>query len=182
MNAVLGQGWSPHRDLEAYAEIEGIEKVRSYFKFALVRNPWSRLLSDYNYQVRKSRGVKLHVYDAQGRVRKFADWVRAVMDDPYRYDSSDWGGKPSLGIHRWSPQVDWISLRGKPEIDETIKIEEVAKGFSVISEKLGLGKGVRLPRRNWRLHLPYRWYYTSKLIERVGEYYERDVVEFGYTL
>lgn len=181
MNAVFGQDWSPHRDLEAYAALEGIETVRSYFKFALVRNPWARLFSDYNYQKRKSRGVKLHVHDAHGRVRKFPDWVDAVVDDPHRYDPSDWGGKPSPGIHRWSPQVDWISLDGRPTLDAFLKIEEAVEGFPALAAKLGLPQGVRLPKRNWRFHFPYRWHYSKKLAEKVGELYERDVTEFGYS-
>ncbi len=181
MNAILGQDWSPHRDLQAYAALEGITTVRSYFKFTLVRNPWARLLSDYNYQKRKSRGVKLHIHDTLGRIRKFPDWVQAVFDDPFRYNPSDWGGKPSPGIHRWSPQVDWISLDGKPSLDAVLKIENIANDFPALSAKLELPAGVSLPKRNWRFHLPYRWYYSTELIDKVGEIYERDIVEFGYS-
>ena len=67
INRVFGIGWQDHKDLARYRE----ERFRAYFKFAVVRNPWERLLSDYNYQGRKSRpgSARLLVHDAEGRRR-----------------------------------------------------------------------------------------------------------------
>ncbi len=91
----------------------------NYFKFAIVRNPWDRLLSDYNYQLKKSRAPssKLFVFAADGSKRNFAEWVETALTAPDQYDSGDWGGSVSTHIHRWSPQVDWMSVDGETRTD-----------------------------------------------------------------
>jgi hypothetical protein len=89
INRMLGIGWDKHRDLQAYADDCKGRPLAEYFTFAIVRNPWSWLYSDYNYQRHKSRGTKLHLLDAQGRVRSFSDWVEAAFDDPHRYPSGE---------------------------------------------------------------------------------------------
>lgn len=180
MNRLLGCDWSPHRDLEAYAGLCAPDTVARYFCFALVRNPWARLYSDYNFQRRKSRGIRLHLHDRHGRRRCFRDWVEAVFDDPFRHRPDEWGGKPTEGIHRWSPQVEWISLAGRLAADRVIPIERAAEEIPEIARRIGLPQDARLPRRNRRLHFPYRWHYAAPLIDKVGEYYQRDVEAFGY--
>src|SRR5215467_9332165 len=83
VNRVFGVSWQNHKDLARYArECEAFE---TFFKFAIVRNPWDRLLSDYNYQKKKSRENKLHLLTPSGAVRSFKEWVSAVLADPFRY-------------------------------------------------------------------------------------------------
>lgn len=71
INRLFGIGWQDHKDLARHREELGEERCRAYLKFAVVRNPWERLLSDYNYQGRKSRpgSARLLVHDAAGRRR-----------------------------------------------------------------------------------------------------------------
>lgn len=180
MNRLFGVDWAEHRTLEGTIADEPDIDPGAYFAFAIVRNPWARLYSDYNYQRRKSRGIKLHIHGADGRARGFSDWVEAVFDDPHAYDPKDWGGRVEGGMHRWSPQVDWISLEGEISVDFVARIESIQRDIQVVAERVGLDRPVRLPRRNWRPHWPYWTVYSRDLIDRVGAYYERDIEAFGY--
>jgi hypothetical protein len=181
INRLFGIGWENHKDLQRYRSELPPEQFDAYFKFAVVRNPWDRLLSDYNYQRRKSRPpeTRLGLYSPDGRIRPFRDWVVAVLSDPHRFAPETWGGEVSCGIHRWSPQVDWISLAGAIAVDRVLRLENLNEAFRGVCSALGLDPRP-VPRRNGRFHWHYSWYYDAATRELVGAYYRRDIEAFGY--
>lgn len=181
VNRVFGTDWSDHADLRRYAAQLPPEVFARYHKFAIVRNPWDRLFSDYNYQRKKSRprDSKLFLFKASGERREFRDWVAAALSDPHRYPPSTWGGDPSPGIHRWSPQVDWISLDGRIAVDRIVRMEQLAGEFPALCRDLGVS-ATRLPRRNRRFHWHYSWYYDDEMRDLVASYYAKDIAAFGY--
>lgn len=181
INRVFGLSWENHKDLQRYTAELSPAIIAGYYKFAIVRNPWDRLLSDYNYQRKKSRprDSKLFLYRDTGEQRNFRDWVRAAFDNPYRYQPAQWGGEVSPGVHRWSPQIDWITIDGYRRLDFVARLEHLAEEFPVICRALGIPP-VRLPRRNRRLHAHYSWYYDDATRELVADYYARDIAAFGY--
>jgi hypothetical protein len=157
------------------------ELFDNYFKFAVVRNPWDRLFSDYNYQKKKSRAKesKLFVYTDRGRKRDFAEWVDTALADPGRYGPQSWGGDISPHIHRWSPQLDWIQVEGEPKVDFVAHLERLPEDFQIIRQRVGLPTS-RLPHRNRRFHWHYSHYYDRTTREIVTAYYARDIEYFGY--
>jgi chondroitin 4-sulfotransferase 11 len=177
----LGFGWPGHKDISLYAEELKPEVFQSFFKFAVVRNPWDRLVSEFNYQQKKKRPKKdkLFVFDGKGSTREFGDWVRTAFENPFHYRGADWAGDVSPHIHRWSPQVDWISVNGKIAVDFVARIENMQQDFGVICQKLGLA--ARLEHRNSKFHWHYSHYYDDATRDLVGKYYARDVEAFGYT-
>ena len=181
LNRVFGVGWEDHTDVARYQAELSPEIFQCYFKFAVVRNPWDRLLSDYNYQCRKSRPdiTKLHVFDPEGARRKFSAWAVHALTDIDRYPASAWGGRVSAGIHRFSPQLDWITIGGEWGIDYLARLETLDEDFRSISQAVGL-ESRRLPRRNRRFHFHYSWYYDAETRDLVGRYYAADIKAFGY--
>lgn len=181
VNRAFGIGWQDHKDIARYQAELPAAVFASYFKFAVVRNPWDRLLSDYNYQVRKSRPAdsKLHLFDERGARRNFAAWTEAALTETARYPANSWGGEVSAGIHRFSPQLDWISLAGTPALDFIARFEHIDADFRVISRAVGLEQK-ELPKRNPRFHFHYSRYYDDATRDRVGQYYATDIAAFGY--
>ncbi len=181
VNRVFGIDWQNHKDLQRYAREQPAEVIAGYFKFAIVRNPWERIFSDYNYQRRKSRPhhSKLFLFDETGAQRSFRDWVRAALADPHRYEPGSWGGEVSPGLHRWSPQVDWITVNGRTQLDFIARMEHLQEDFGVVCEALQLPP-VKLPCRNRRFHSHYSWHYDTATRELVASYYARDIAAFGY--
>lgn len=181
VNRAFGIGWQDHKDLARYRAELPAETFRDYFKFAIVRNPWERMLSEYNYQLRKSRPAdsKLHLFDARGDRRNFAAWAEAAFSESSRYPAASWGGEVSPGIHRFSPQVDWISLDGAVAVDFVARFEQLAEDFRFIRGVVGMRR-IELPRRNPRFHFHYSWYYDRATRDRVAQYYASDIAAFGY--
>jgi hypothetical protein len=64
--------WHKHKDLSRYAKELGPQVFASYFKFAIVRSPWNRLLADYNFQKKKNSPAneKLFAVDDSGQTRR----------------------------------------------------------------------------------------------------------------
>jgi hypothetical protein len=122
---------------------------------------------------------KLFALDDKGRTRSFREWLDAVFSNPFYYESGQWGAEVSPGVHRWSPQVDWISLNGKIAVDAVLKIENLERDFADVRRLLGRTSG-GLPCRNWKFHLHYSYYYDEASRRLVGEYYAKDIAAFGY--
>ena len=100
INRFFGMEWQKHKDLSRYAQELPPQLFSSYFKFAIVRNPWDRILSDYNFQNKKNAPAneKLFTLDDRGRTRSFREWLDAAFSNPFYYESgqSHTQGKSAL--------------------------------------------------------------------------------------
>jgi len=181
VSIALGFGWPGHKDISQHAGELNATVFQNYFKFSVVRNPWDRLVSEYNYQKKKNRPKrdKLHIFDERGAQRGFADWVRTSFADPMHYRGEDWAGDVSPHIHRWSPQVDWISIDGKVAVDFVARLENIDEDFKTILKKIGMPPKP-FPWRNSKWHWHYSHYYDPATLELVSKYYARDIEAFGY--
>jgi hypothetical protein len=150
----------------------------SYFKFAMVRNPWTRILSEYRY-----RNYFHH--------RSFKDFVlnkmpRPGFDDKYRHVM---------------PQYDLLyDADGRQLVDFIGRFETLQRDFDRVCATLGIKDSV-LPHRNRsdkksrdlkrklrnilfmngeNQHDSLTDFYDDETREAVAEFYRIDIETFGY--
>jgi hypothetical protein len=179
-NPALGTEKLAHLSASEYVNCGHMteQEFSSFFKFSFVRNPWSRILSEYRY-----RNYFHH--------HSFKDFVINKMpapgfDDKYRHVM---------------PQYEMLYDRdGKLLVDFVGRFENLQQDFDRVCEKLGFEDSL-LPHRNPSdkksrdLKRKFRNilfmngenrfqglddYYDDETREAVAKYYRIDIETFGY--
>ncbi len=152
-----------------------------YFKFVMVRNPWSRLVSLYEMFSFREGGQLSRLRRRATRHRGFRAWVRTL--DP----EGRGAGAPGLdaSVIR-SGAFSFAGFAGdeagRPLVDEVIKLEEIESRLPPLLEGLGVPLPHRVPRTGrGRYRGSHRAYYDDETRELVGTLYEADIERFGYT-
>lgn len=137
-------------------------KYGSYFKFAFVRNPWSRVVSCYlNKIVReKKRPYFKECFDKDFEF--FVDFL-----DGIDLDSAD--------IHI-RLQTALIPLE---HIDFIGRFENFSTDLKSVLSLLGINNK-NIPHRNQTNHLHYSTYYNERTKEIIARKYKDDIDAFGY--
>lgn len=154
------------------------QEFSSFFKFAFVRNPWARLVSEYRY-----RNYFRH--------RNFKDFIMHKLPPPGRDDK----------YRHVMPQTDMLyDSEGRLMVDFVGKFENLQADFDQVCARLGFDscklphvnssdKPSRELKRKLRNSLyrnreselrSYVDFYDAETREFVGELYRRDVENFAY--
>ena len=130
------------------------------YKFAVVRNPFALVVSNYQHLQRKTsrrRRRQAQRWDFKAFLRYLERKNRLARVD----------------------QTSWISDGdGKLIIDEVLRFETLAEQFTVLAERLGLPG--ELPRSNVGAPVDYRAVYDDEAKAIVRRLYVRDFERFGY--
>jgi hypothetical protein len=187
-NPAIGPERLAHLTAAEYYELGHVsrEEFGRLYKFAFVRNPWSRLVSAYVY-----RDIEYDMTFAQ-----FAEEFLSLsdpMDIHYRHAM---------------PQIAYLEdASGNMLVDFVGRFENIAEDFRKVTEELGLGplelphknkstqfgiflrgkksylirKGKQLVKsRKEQRHSHYSLYYDAKTLDLATDYYRRDIEAFGY--
>lgn len=124
---------------------------RNYFKFTIVRNPWDRAVSLYEW-------VKMCVNHPRHTKLSFHNWMRSI-----RFDSN-----------ATRPQAYWLDS----DINFIGRFENLESDFQHICEQIDVD--VTLPHINRIEHNHYRNYYTIETRDWIAELYKDDIRLFEY--
>lgn len=147
------------------------KKFEKFFKFAVVRNPWDRLVSSFFYL--KNGGMndedKKWTSENIKDFNNFEEFVLGWINDKNIYK----------GIH-FIPQTYWICDENKKiMVDFIARLETINQDFLFIANKVGSTKK-KIEKINTSERSQYRNYYSDKTIEIVKNIYKDDIELFGY--
>ena len=140
--------------------------ITDYFKFTIVRNPWSRHVSAWQFARERYKRTKKYSF------RQFCMNLKNVC--------------PQRGINRIyyglinRQQVDYITDDKKNiAVDFIGKVENLQEDFNTICDKIGIPRQ-ELPHHNKSKHKHYTEYYDDETREIIAEKYAKDIEMFGY--
>ena len=146
----------PHNKHKTIEEIkaENFKAYNSYNKFAIVRNPYDRMISFYFWMINMAKDVYINASFIE-----FNEWIK----DPFRFYNGD-------TINILNPQYTWV--------DETVKIIK----FENLNKELNefFGEKVNLPITNESNHKYYLEYYNTESLDIVYDKYKEDFKKFNY--
>jgi len=158
--------YKQHFTLSEYIDYGFIdsETANSYFKFAFVRNPWDKLLSEFFYR------KKLHG-------NAVANWTFKG------YLQQSWGGNNMrhLAIKQHiRPQHEFLyDTNGIRMVDFIGRFENLKEDFGFVCNKLGIKNLITEVKYNTN-HKHYTEYYDDETRSIVAEKYKKDIEYFNY--
>lgn len=136
-------------------EFIDLPTAKSYFKFCVVRNPWSRVVSEISYT------PSLFAGDT------FSEKVASLCEIK------------NHGNHM-RPQVDFVRNQYGIEMDMIGRFESLEANFKRACTAIGLPSTIQLQHKNKSNHNEYQSYYDDQTRELVAVKYKEDIEAFGY--
>lgn len=163
-------------------------KFISYKKFTVVRNPWDRMVSLYEY--RKKEGHETYIYGSDDYT--FKEWlmnpvVKGLRDEKILFDTDfykthfEYLGMEWYRIHKhWLPQLNMISSKDDEIlVDIVLEFENLENDWNELS-KLAGKELTPLARHNVTKKKNYRDYYDEETKDYVSKLYIKDIEAFDY--
>ena len=143
----------------------GQSKWNEAYKFTLVRNPWDKAVSLYEYRRKKGRT------DIAARGIPFSDWVKMTYGENKNYDY--------YNARAFQPQVDWLKdNEGKISMNFVGKFESINEDFNHIKSVIGLD--AELPYLNASKRVGYQSYHDDETRDIVARWFHEDIDLFDY--
>ena len=144
----------------------GMDAWNQAFKFTVVRNPWDKVVSHYEYRRKKNKT------EIASRDVPFSEWVFKTYGpnkDTFYYNNP----------RSFQPQVEWLKdTDGVVSMDYIIRFESINEGFEQVCDAIGLD--VELPHLNASKRVDYRSYYNAETRAIVAQWFREDIQAFGY--
>ncbi len=147
-----------HNEILVAKKVLPAEVFDSYFKFAFVRNPWDRLVSEYEFIRRRPD---------HGRHSKV---TKMNFNEYIVYQSR----------RRDAHQIDMLAdKQGNILMDFIGKFESLDEDWDRVATKLGI-ENRELGHRKKSGIKDYKAYYTQETWDLVADLWKRDILAFGY--
>jgi hypothetical protein len=133
-------------------------KWERYDTFTIVRNPFDRLVSTYEFLLK----MPCHPATLVGKNTSFRDWVMGIENVR----------KATVG-----PQCRWIRSNGVVAVDNVFRFERYWEVLDFLKAK---GVEAEIKKINATVRKPYQDYYDDKTRRWVEMFYKQDLDVFGY--
>ena len=143
------------------------EQWNSYYKFAFVRNPWDRAVSDYFWLMNDQK-----IQDS------FANYLNKT--GKFTKVLNDIGTKNYRGEHL-TPQSDFFSEEGVNKIDFVGRFENFSDDIQKVLKALDIHHSFDLHINKSDKKVHYSKYYSNELRDKVASTYQKDIEQFNYT-
>lgn len=151
---------------------------KSLTKFSIVRNPWDRVVSCYEYA--KMEESYWHSSKGDSKEGMHLDY-NILKDKTFEQCVEILAEHPrSLRHQGWRPQWMWICDEDKNiMMDHVLKMETLDEELNDLLVKTGNEK-IKLEKVNTSTRTDYRDYYDDKTRMIVSEIYKDDIQMFNY--
>lgn len=154
------------------------EQWISYYKFSIVRNPWDRVISAFNY----TKMDKSYWHDNINQVTPHPDYELLKNKSFKEFCEMLKKNRNLLRHEAWHPQHKWIVKQNNSNmlmVDCVLRFENLERDFSYLCQRLDI-RNINLPRINPSNHEHYRQYYTDETKLVIEDVYEKDIELFKY--
>ena len=156
------------------------ELIETCFTFAIVRNPWERVVSMFNFHFNTDK-MDIKGWGHYGlrilqkhNVNCFEDFVRLL----YKHRDNI----RELGEIVWEKQVFFITdEKNKVIVDKIIYIENLHQEMMRLKNEYNITKKIPAKKINVSQSEPYRSYYTQETKHLIDLTYAEDIALTGYT-
>jgi|2_EtaG_2_1085320.scaffolds.fasta_scaffold00423_4 hypothetical protein len=157
-----------------YYKIKYPTQWENYTKISVIRNPWGRVVSCYEY----ARMEKSYWHSSIGHAKagKHLDYDLLKNLD-FKECLNKLKNEPNKLKHQgWSDQSNYIVNDSKIVVDYTIKMDNINEKLSKI-----LGFKITIPVVNSSNNANYKSYYkTPQMKNIVKDYYKKDIKLFNF--
>lgn len=138
--------------------------------FCIVRNPWARTFSAYNYLQKGGLSVD-DASDFDKYLSEYEDFNDFVLY-----------GLSNASAHQvhFRPQLFWVASNdGVLMVDRVLKLENIELELNEFMMEVGI-PSVELPKLNRSENDNYKRAFSKEAIQKVREVYSKDIETFGY--
>jgi len=164
MSLVPNWRWHHYR---THATLRTVEKrmpkelYDDMVKFAVVRNPWDRLVSLYHFK-KQGRG---HQFRMIKKLGTFSNWLRWIGEQPH--------SSP------YKLQVNMLRQHdGTMGTNHLLRFESLSEQWMEFSKMIGVEE--QLPKLNTSSHKNWREYYSNKDADYVASVWKEDIDMLEY--
>lgn len=152
-----------------------IEARKKYKSFAIVRNPWDRVVSRYYF----------------GKIRLFRDdfTFEEFLETRFEWQDTQRDYTWHLAVQGWFPALDHVTDNDGNVVCDIIRFEnyneDIAKYFDFPEgtqfDIRNVSNGVKAQdRKTIKNKVPYQELYTPKTIQIVADWYKDDIDTWGF--
>jgi len=145
----------------------GSEFLKKYFTFTFVRNPWDRMVSYYNFRLKRS-------FEMYNHGDSFKEWIRFLCSDEVQKIKAY-----HFNLAIKSQYEFLVSKSNEISVDFIGRFENLQQDFCIVCDKIGIPQQ-KLPHVNKTKHKHYTEYYDDETKQIVAEKFAKDIESFGY--